>query len=65
MARVKTEILGINEIKWAGTGEFSSDDHCVYYCEQESPRRNGVALTVNKRASTWVQKYSTWVQSQK
>ena len=49
MARVKTEILGINEIKWAGTGEFSSDDHCVYYCEQESPRRNGVAIIVNKR----------------
>ena len=54
MARVNVEILGINEIKWVGMGEFSSDDHYIYYCEQESTRRNGVALTVNKRAQNTV-----------
>ena len=41
--------LGINELKWAGLGEFNSDDHYIYHCGQESPRRNGVALIVNKR----------------
>ena len=49
MARVNINILGISELKWAGMGEFNSDDHYVYYCEQESLRRNGVALIVNKR----------------
>ena len=49
MARVNINILGISELKWTGTGEFNSDDHYIYYCGQESLRRNGVALTVNKR----------------
>ena len=49
MARVNIDILGINELKWTGLGEFNSDDHCIYYCGQESLRRNGVALIVNKR----------------
>ena len=46
--RVDVNILGISEIKWTGIGEFNSDDHCIYYCEQESLRRNGVAIMVNK-----------------
>ena len=50
MARVNVDILGISELKWAGMGEFNSDDHYIYYCGQESLRRNGVAITVNKRA---------------
>ena len=49
MARVNTIILEISELKWTGKGEFNSDDHYIYYCGQESLRRNGVALTVNKR----------------
>ena len=49
MARVDIDILGINELKWAGIGEFNSDYHYIYYCGQESLRRNGVALRVNKR----------------
>ena len=49
MARVNVDILGISELKWTGMGEFNSDDHCIYYCGQESFRRNGVAITVNKR----------------
>ena len=49
MARVNVDILGISELKWAGMGEFNSDDHYIYYCGQESLRRNGVAITVNKR----------------
>ena len=49
MARVNIDILGINEIKWTGMGEFNSDDHYIYYCRQESLRRNGVAIMVNKR----------------
>ena len=48
MARVNIDILGINELKWTGMGEFNSDDHYIYYCGQESLRRNGVALIVNK-----------------
>ena len=48
MARVNVDILGISELKWTGMGEFNSDDHCIYYCGQESLRRNGVALRVNK-----------------
>ena len=49
MARVNIDILGISELKWTGMGEFNSDDLCIYYCGQESLRRNGVALIVNKR----------------
>ena len=49
MARVNINILGISELKWVGIDEFYSDDHCIYYCGQESLRRNGVALIVNKR----------------
>ena len=49
MARVNIDILGINEIKWTGMGEFNSDDHSIYYCAQESLRRNRVAMLVNKR----------------
>ena len=49
MERVNIDILGINELKWTGMGEFNSDDHCIYYCGQESLRRNGVAIIVNKR----------------
>ena len=49
MARVNTDILGISELKWTGMGEFNSDDHYIYYCGQESLRRNGVAVIVNKR----------------
>ena len=43
------DILGINELRWTGMGEFNSDDHYIYYCGQESLRRNGVAIVVNKR----------------
>ena len=49
MARVNVDILGISELKWTGMGEFNSDDHYIYYCGQESLRRNGVAIMVNKR----------------
>ena len=49
MARVNINILGIRELKWTGMGEFNPDDHYIYYCGQESLRRNGVAIIVNKR----------------
>ena len=49
VARVNVNILGISELKWTGMGEFNSDDYCIYYCGQESLRRNGVAIIVNKR----------------
>ena len=49
IARVNFNILGISELKWTGMGEFNSDDHYIYYCGQESLRRNGVAIMVNKR----------------
>ena len=49
MARVNIDILGINELKWTGMGEFNSDDHYIYYCGQEYLRRNGVAIMVSKR----------------
>ena len=49
MERVNVNILGISELKWTGMGEFNSDDHYIYYCGQESLRRNGVAIMVNKR----------------
>ena len=50
MARVNINILGISELKWTGMGEFNSDDHYIYYCGQESLRRNGVALTPTKES---------------
>ena len=49
MARVNVDILGISELKWTGMGEFNSHDHYIYYCRQESLRRNGVVIMVNKR----------------
>ena len=49
MARVNVDILGISELKWTGMGEFNSDDHYIYYCRQESLRRNGEAIMVNRR----------------
>ena len=60
LERVNIEILGISELKWTGMGEYNSDDHYIYYCGQESLRRNEVALIVNKSP-----KCSTSVQSQK
>ena len=54
MARVNVNILGISELKWTGMGEFNSDDHYIYYCGQESLRRNGVAIKANKRAQNAV-----------
>ena len=58
MARVNIDILGISELKWTGMGEFNSNDHYIYYCGQESLRRNGVALIVNKRVQNAVFGYS-------
>ena len=49
MARVKDDVSRISKLKWTGMGEFNSDDHYIYYCGQESLRRNGVAIIVNKR----------------
>ena len=49
MARVNVNILGISELKWAGMGEFNSDDHYIYYCGQERLRRNAVVIMVNRR----------------
>ena len=60
MARVNVDFLGISELKWTGMGEFNPDYHYIYYCGQESLRRNGVAIIVNKSP-----KCSTWMQSQK
>ena len=54
MARVNMDILGISELKWTGMGEFNSDDQCIYYCGQESLRRNGVAIMVNRRVQNAV-----------
>ena len=54
MARVNIKILGISELKWTGMGEFNSDDHSIYYGRQESLRRNGVAIMVNKRVQNAV-----------
>ena len=54
MARVNVNILGISELKWTGMGEFNADDHYIYYCRQESLRRNGVAIMVNKRVQNAV-----------
>ena len=58
MARVNVEILGISKLKWTGMGEFNSDDHYMYYCGQESLRRNGVAIMVNKRVQNAVLGYN-------
>ena len=60
MARVNLDILGISKLTWTGMGEFNSDDHYTYYCGQESLRRNGVAIMVNKSL-----KCNTWMQSKK
>ena len=54
MARVNVNILGISELKWTGMDEFNSDDHYIYYCGQESLRRNGVAIMVNNRVQNAV-----------
>ena len=54
MARVNMDILGISELKWTGMGEFNPDDHYIYYCGQESFRRNGAAIIVNKRVQNAV-----------
>ena len=61
MARVNVDILGISKLKWTGMGEFNSDDHYIYYCVQESLRRNGVAINGQQKSL----KCSTWMQSQK
>ena len=60
MARVNIDILGISELKWTGMSKVNSDNHYISYCGQESLRRNGVAIIVNKSL-----KCSTWMQSQK
>ena len=61
MERVNINILRISELKWTGMGEFNSNYHYIYYCGQESLRRNGVAIIVNQKCL----KFSTWMQSQK
>ena len=61
MERVKVDILGTSELRWTGMGEFNSGDHYIYYCRQESLRRNGVAIIVKNKSL----KCSTWMQSQK
>ena len=58
MAKVNDNILGISELKWTGMGEFNSDDHYIYYCGQESLRRNEVAIMVNKRVRNAVHGYN-------
>ena len=60
ITRVNSDILGFSELKWTGMGEFNSDDHYIYYRQQESLRRNGVVIIVNKSP-----KFRTWMQSQK
>ena len=61
MAKVNINILGISELKWTEMGEFNSDDHYIYYCGQESLRRNGIATHSQQKSP----RCSTWVQSQK
>ena len=56
MAIANVDILGISELKWTGIGEFNSDEHYIYYCGQESLRRNGVAIMVNKRVRNAISK---------
>ena len=60
MVRMNINVFGISELKWIGMSEFNTDDHSIYYCGQESLRRNGIAFLVNKSP-----KCSTWVQPQK
>ena len=60
MARGNVNILGISELRWTGMGDFNSDDPYIYYCRQESLRRNGIAISQQKSL-----KYSTWMQPQK
>ena len=60
IARVNIDIVGISKLKWTGMGEFNSDDHYIYYYGQQSPRRNGVALLVNKKSEM-----QYYLQSQK
>ena len=60
MTRVNIDVLRISGLRWTGRGEFNSDDHYIYHCGQESLRRNGVAIMVNKSL-----RCSTWMQSQK
>ena len=60
MARVNVDILGISELNWTGMGESNSEDHYIYYCGQESLRRNGVAIMANNSL-----KCNTWMQFQK
>ena len=62
MARVNIDLLGINEIKWTNMGEFNSDDHYIYHCGQESLRRNGVAIIVNKRVQNAVLGYTVFLR---
>ena len=62
MARLTVDILGFGKLKWSGMGEFNSDDHYIYYCGQESLRRNGVAISHGQQNSP---KCSIWMQSQK
>ena len=54
MARVNINILGMSELQWTGMGEFNSDDHYIYYCGQETLRRNGVAIMINERVQNAV-----------
>ena len=61
MARMNIDILGVSKLKWTGMGEFNSDSHYIYYCGQESLRRNRIVFIVNKKSP----KCSTWMQSQK
>ena len=61
MARLNIDILVLSELKWTGMGEFNSDDLYIYYCRQESLKRNGVALMINKKVQN---AQNTWVQSQ-
>ena len=58
MARVNIDILGISELKWTGMGEFTSDDHYIYYCGQESLKRNRAAIIVNKRVQNAILGYN-------
>ena len=60
MARVNIDILGVSEIKWTGMGKFNSDDHYIHHCGQESLRRNGAAIIINKSL-----KCGIWMQPQK
>jgi len=58
MVRVNVDILGISKLKWTGMGDFNSDDHCIYYCGQESLKRNGVIFIFNKRVQNAVLGYN-------